>query len=311
MLSEMTESTNKQTVLVVDDLRTNALALKKLLEPEWAVQIALSGPEALQCAANDPAPGLILLDYRMPDMDGHEVCRRLKQNPETRDIPVIFITAMEDWNNEALGLELGAVDYITKPVRAPILRARVRNHIALQQALAELALKNKELERLADRDKLTGLYNRRKLDNALAQEVTRSERYNRPLSVIIIDIDHFKNVNDTYGHPVGDAVLAESAARLSGTLRTSDIAGRWGGEEFLIICPETTLNTAVVLAERLRADYAARAFPEVGELTASFGVAAHCHGLQAQDVVHRADRALYRAKNGGRNRVEREGDETS
>lgn len=311
MLSEMTDSTNKQTVLVVDDLRTNALALKKMLEPEWAVQIALSGPEALQCAAKDPAPDLILLDYRMPDMDGHEVCRRLKQDPETRDIPVIFITAMEDWNNEAQGLELGAVDYITKPVRAAIVRARVRNHIALQQALAELALKNKELERLAEYDKLTGLYNRRKLDDALAREVIRSERYDRPLSVIIIDIDHFKNVNDTYGHQIGDAVLVESAARLSGTLRTSDTAGRWGGEEFLIICPETTLDTAVVLAERLRADYTAQEFPEAGKLTASFGVAAHCHGLQAQDVVHRADQALYRAKNGGRNRVEREGNETS
>lgn len=305
MLPSMIEATKKQTVLVVDDLRTNALVLKKLLEPEWAVQIALNGLDALEAAAQTPEPDLILLDMRMPDMNGHEVCRRLKENEQTRNIPVIFITAMEDWSNEAQGLALGAVDYITKPVRAPIVRARIRNHLALQQALAELAFKNKELERLAERDKLTGLYNRRKLDDALAQEVIRSERYHRPLSVILIDIDHFKNVNDTYGHQVGDTVLMESAARLTHTLRTSDIAGRWGGEEFLVICPETAVDTAVMLAKRLRADYTAQAFPDAGNLTASFGVAAHRHGLQVKDVVHRADQALYRAKEGGRNRVEK------
>lgn len=302
----MTKKADRQKILVVDDLRVNAMMLKKLLEPEWEVQIALSGPEALETAAKESAPDLILLDFRMPDMDGHEVCRRLKQNPETRDIPVIFITAIEDWNNEAQGLELGAVDYITKPVRAPIVRARIRNHIALRNALAELALKNEELERLASHDKLTGLYNRRKLDEMLAQEVLRAERYGRPLSLILIDIDHFKKVNDTYGHPVGDAVLAESASRLTRTLRTSDIAGRWGGEEFLVICPETAGDTAVVLAERLRSAYCERTFETAGALSASFGVASHRHGLSTEEVLRHADQALYRAKRAGRNRVVQE-----
>jgi diguanylate cyclase (GGDEF)-like protein len=299
----MTKTADRQKILVVDDLRVNAMMLQKLLEPEWEVQIALSGPEALECAAKEPAPDLILLDFRMPDMDGHEVCRRLKKDAHTRNIPVIFITAMDDWNNEAQGLELGAVDYITKPVRAPIVRARIRNHVALRNALSELALKNEELARLAAHDKLTGLYNRRKLDEALAQEVLRAERYDRPLSLILIDIDHFKKVNDTHGHPVGDAVLVESAARLTRTLRTSDIAGRWGGEEFLVICPETPLETAAVLAERLRGDYCEREFEAVGRLTASFGVAAHRRDVSAEEIVSHADEALYKAKRAGRNQV--------
>ncbi len=299
-------ATDKQTILIVDDLRTNALALTKILEPEWAVKTALDGPSALQLAVKAPVPDIILLDIKMPGMDGHEVCRRLKQSTKTRDIPVMFVTALDDQKEEAYGLELGAVDYIVKPVNAPIVKARIRNHIALQHARAELALKNSELERLAAQDKLTGLYNRRKLDESFAFEVSRAERYDRPLSVIMLDIDHFKAVNDTHGHPVGDAVLVETSKRLRAALRTSDIPGRWGGEEFLIICPETGLDTAANLAERLRHDYEICDFPVAGHLTASFGVAAHHKGHLATDILLGADEALYRAKNGGRNRVEQE-----
>ena len=303
------DTAKKKSILIVDDLRTNALALKKMLESEWPVEIALDGPSALVAAAKDPAPELILLDVRMPGMDGHETCRRLKRDENTKNIPVIFITALDDSNDEALGLELGAVDYITKPVHAPIVRARIRNHLALQQAHGELELKNQTLEKLATRDKLTGLYNRRRLDDVLAQEVLRAERYNRPLSVILIDIDHFKQVNDTYGHPIGDAVLSETAFRLAGTLRTSDIAGRWGGEEFMVICPETGAETAMILAERLRAGYAELDFPETGRLTASLGVASHRKGLGPEEILRHVDDALYRAKYGGRNRVEQEKEE--
>ncbi len=295
----MTDSTEKQTILIVDDLRTNALALAKILKPEWAVKTTFDGPSALRMAVEDPVPDIILLDIKMPDMDGHEVCKRLKQTPETRDIPVVFITALDDQKEEAYGLGLGAVDYIVKPVNAPIVKARIRNHIALRQALSRL-------EQLAIRDKLTGLYNRRKLDESFAVEVSRAERYGRPLSVIMLDIDHFKEVNDTHGHPVGDAVLTQTAERLQAALRTSDIAGRWGGEEFLIICPETPLETAMQLAERLRLDYEAYDFMAAGRLTASFGVAAHRKGHLANHILLSADEALYRAKNGGRNRVERE-----
>ncbi len=293
----------KQTILIVDDLRTNALALAKILKPEWEVQTTFDGPSALRMAAEDPVPDIIILDIKMPGRDGLEVCKQLKQSEKTRDIPVIFVTALDDQKEEAYGLGLGAVDYIVKPLNAPIVKARIRNHIALRQALSAL-------EQLAIRDKLTGLYNRRKLDESFAVEVTRAQRYNRPLSVIMLDIDHFKAINDTHGHPVGDAVLTETSKRLLAALRTSDIAGRWGGEEFLIICPETPLDTAVQLAERLRHDYEACDFPAAGRLTASFGVSAFREGCLASDILFRADEALYRAKNGGRNRVEKEAQES-
>lgn len=290
---------NKQTVLIVDDLRTNAMALARMLEPEWQTQAAFDGPTALQMAAAKPPPDLILLDIKMPGMDGYEVCRRLKESPETDDIPVIFITAANREENEAYGLSLGAVDYIAKPVNPPIVKARIRNHIALRTALSEL-------QHLAARDQLTALYNRRKLDESFEFEVARAERYNRPLSVILFDIDHFKVINDTHGHQAGDAALAGTGQWLQTALRTSDIPGRWGGEEFLVICPETGLETAAQLAERLRQDYAVQTFFKDQSLTASFGAAAHRKGRAAKDILLHADEALYRAKNGGRNRVEQE-----
>jgi len=306
-------ATKKQTVLIVDDLRTSTLALAKILEPEWHVQTVSDGPGALSMASGDPAPDIILLDIKMPNMDGYEVCKRLKESPKTRDIPVIFITAMDDAEDEAYGMELGAVDYIIKPVKAPVVRARVRNHLALRRAHAkmaeartELARRNRKLEHLAARDKLTNLYNRWKLDERFALEILRAERYDRPLSIIILDLDHFKTVNDTHGHPAGDLVLAETAARMQANLRKSDVLGRWGGEEFLIICPETDIDTAMKLAERLRAACETRDFPVTGPLTASFGVATHRQGRRAKEILLAADIAMYRAKNTGRNRVEKE-----
>ncbi len=298
--------TQKQKILIVDDHPTNVLVLRKILEKEWDVQSAPDGLTALQVANEKPVPDIILLDVKMPDIDGYEVCRRLKKSPDTCDIPLIFVTSLREMKEEAYGLGLGAVDYIIKPVNGSIVKARVRNHIALQQARKELTLKNKALEQLAIRDNLTGLYNRRKLDESFAQEVARSDRYNRPLSVIMLDIDYFKAVNDTHGHHVGDAVLVQTAEILLATLRTSDIPGRWGGEEFLIICPETPLDITVKLAERLRLNYESHDFHEAGRLTASFGVSTHHKGTHAKDIFLSADAALYRAKNGGRNRVESE-----
>jgi len=297
---------DKQTILVVDDMRSQALVLKQILQSEWSIKTAQNGIEALTLAAEIPQPNLILLDVTMPGMDGYEVCLQLKNNAATRDIPVIFITALTDQGNEAFGLQLGAVDYIVKPVNAPIVRARVRNHLALQLARTELTQKNEELEQLAIRDKLTGIYNRRKLDESLAREITRAGRYGRPLSIIMLDLDHFKEVNDTYGHPAGDTVLVETATRLRAALRTSDIPGRWGGEEFLILCPETGLQAAVGLAKRILSDHSDSIFLGIGRLTASFGVATHRAGDRPEDILSRVDAALYCAKNNGRNRVEQE-----
>jgi len=296
----------KQTILIVDDMRTNALAMAAMLKSEWNVITALDGETALKMAVEKPAPNLILLDINMPGMDGYEVCRRVKASQETCDIPVIFVTAKDDPKEEAYGLELGAVDYIMKPVNATIVKARLRNHLSLQLALSELAVKNEELAFLAAMDKLTGLYNRRKLDELLAVEVARAERYNRPLSIILLDIDRFKSINDTHGHLVGDTVLIETAGRLKNAIRSCDIAGRWGGDEFLIICPETASATALLLGIRLRYSYEALPFPTAGTLTACFGTSSWRKGLLMDNLLSDADKALYRAKTGGRNQVEQE-----
>jgi len=296
----------KRTVLVVDDLCVNVLALTRILESEWLVKSATDGVSALKMARENPIPDIILLDVKMPGMDGYEVCRQLKMSEETRDVPVIFITASDCQNDEAYGLELGAVDYIVKPINATVVQARVRNHIALQQAQNDLAIKNKELEQIAVRDALTGLYNRRKLDEVFDEEVFRAERYHRALSVVMMDVDHFKRVNDTYGHSAGDDVLIAIARALQDSLRGSDAIGRWGGEEFLLISPETDLETTVGLADRLRRTCESIDFPTIGKITLSMGVATHHSGDGAKEILLRADSALYRAKHAGRNRVERE-----
>lgn len=301
----MTE-TNRTTLLIVDDLKTNALVLKRILEDQWDTVITHDGPSALEIANGTPRPDMILLDIRMPGMDGYEVCRQLKASPDTKDIPVIFITAVDGEYEEARGLELGAADFIVKPVRPQVVKAQVRNQLALHKAMTELTQINQKLERLAIRDELTGLYNRRKLDEEFEMEVTRAERYGRPLSVILFDLDHFKNVNDTYGHPVGDIVLSKTAGELLMQLRSSDIAGRWGGEEFLVICPETSLDTTAMLADRLRAHQETLVFPEANQVTASFGVAAHRTGRTPKDILQCADEALYEAKRKGRNQVAKE-----
>ncbi|ARJ67812.1 response regulator [Magnetospirillum sp. ME-1] len=174
----------------------------------------------------------------------------------------------------------------------------------LSEAYALLALKSVELERASITDTLTGLFNRRRLDEAYAHELDRAQRYAKPVSLIISDVDHFKSVNDTHGHQTGDDVLKTIAGLLRSGVRAVDIVGRWGGEEFLVICPDTDLDGAVALAEKLRASIAEEPVATIGSTTASFGVAQYRDGESFKDTVARADTALYRAKINGRNRVE-------
>ena len=174
----------------------------------------------------------------------------------------------------------------------------------LSEAYALLALKSVELEKASITDALTGLFNRRRLDEAFAHELDRTQRYAKPVSLIISDVDHFKSVNDTHGHQAGDEVLQTMAGVLRHGVRAVDIVGRWGGEEFLVICPDTDLDGALALAEKLRAAIETTAFPGIGNATSSFGIAQYRDGESFKDIVARADTALYRAKIGGRNRVE-------
>lgn len=293
----------KQKVLIVDDSPTSLKVLGELLKADYAVYVATSGKAALEKAVADP-PDLILLDIIMSDLDGYEVCRRLKAEESTKDIPVIFITAKSEEDDEVRGLALGAVDYITKPFRLPIVKARVQTHL-------ELKRKTDILESISSKDGLTGIFNRRQFDTVFTVEWKRALRNKRPLAVIMIDIDCFKLYNDNYGHQAGDECLKAVARTLSDTLqRASDFVARYGGEEFVVILPETDPDTAFFIGKKLRSSVAAlkieHSFSTVAPyVTVSVGVASAVPALDmdSQTLLELADNALYEAKQSGRNRV--------
>ena len=299
----MAESTTTPLILIVDDTPTNIQVLAEALRPDYRVKVAPSGKAAFEVIARG-LPDLILLDVMMPEMDGYEVCRRLKAQPETREIPVIFITAKSDVLDEVLGLRLGAVDYIAKPFHLPIVTARVRNHINLK-------IKSDLLETMAMVDRLTNIPNRRRFDTSLEEEWRRAQRNGTPLSLLMIDIDHFKGYNDHYGHSAGDECLKKVAASLIQSVdRPGDLVARWGGEEFIAILPDTDRDGARQIAEQMRARVEGMAIPHghsdiSPSVTVSIGVASQQPQVtdSAAMLIEESDRMLYQAKNSGRNRV--------
>ena len=287
-------------ILIVDDMPANLQVLTGMLEDRgYVTRPVTSGKMALQAAQNDP-PDLVLLDIIMPGMDGYEVCARLKADEKLKDIPIIFISALHETLDKVKGLDLGAADFVTKPFDVFELRARV-----------SVALRTKRMQDLliehAKIDPLTGLTNRRGLMERLQQEWARVQRHGGALSFIMGDVDHFKRINDTHGHAVGDQALREVADAIVGRCRETDLPSRYGGEEFAIIVPGEAVSAAARLAERCRqAVEAVRlgAGSEALRMTASFGVADSTGLASPEALVQQADKALYRAKNAGRNRVE-------
>lgn len=290
-------------ILVVDDRMTNIEVIADIFGDDYEVLFAMDGEKALEIAAAEN-PEVILLDVMMPGMDGHEVCRRLKAERLTKGIPVIFITALGDEEAEMRGLELGAADYVTKPFRPSVVKMRVKNQIELKHA-------REQLTRLAITDGLTGLANRRHFDDVLALEYARHARAGAELSLILLDVDHFKLFNDTYGHVSGDDCLRQVARSIDSIIvRSSDLAARYGGEEFVCILPETSQDGAVAIAEKIRQGIMTLALPHSAScaadcVTASLGVVtARCvPGKSVLHIVAQADEQLYAAKSGGRNRV--------
>lgn len=291
-------------ILIVDDEPSNIELTADIFKNDYEALFAMDGEKAIEVAAASK-PDVILLDIMLPGMDGFEVCRRLKADPMTRDIPVIFITGMGDTGAETKGLDLGAVDYITKPINPPVVKMRVRNQIELKQARDQLA-------RMATTDGLTGLANRRRFDEALAMEHARHARTGTELALIILDIDHFKLFNDNYGHVRGDDCLKAVAGVLKNSLhRATDLAARYGGEEFICILPDTASPHGVQkLAEGIRQDVAALNIPHgnsptADHLTVSLGVITACctQDTSPSQLVALADEQLYRAKTSGRNRI--------
>jgi len=295
---------SNQTIMIVDDEPINIKALEYVLGEEHNLVYATSGEMALEMAQSDPQPDLILMDIVMPGLDGFEVCDLLKKNEKTRNIPVVFLTAKWETSEEAKGLELGAVDYIRKPFSPPIIRARIRNHLELK--------KNRDLlENLSTLDGLTNIPNRRRFDEIFVHEWSRAVRKNSPLSLLFIDIDHFKNYNDFYGHLAGDDCLKAVARILQSSLgRPADFLARFGGEEFIILLPDTNESGCRHLAENIRLAVEMlhlehKDSPVADHITVSIG-AVTCIDVAQCDrstLLEHADRLLYMAKHEGRNCV--------
>ncbi len=307
----------KDKILIIDDTPDNIVLLNSLLCDDYQIFFATNGLDGLELALLNK-PDLILLDIMMPGIDGYEVCRTLKRQTETSQIPVIFITALVSAEEEARGLEIGAIDYISKPVSPPIVKNRIRNHLKLKRHSdmlellgEELTRKNRQLEVLAMQDGLTGLANRRFYDQQLDIEIRRAARNNTPLSLIFADIDFFKPYNDHYGHLAGDDCLRCVGALLQRLFRRSgDCAARYGGEEFAVILPGADADTALLMAQALVGELQAEGIPhEFSEVSVhvsmSLGVvtALRVDGKDASWFNGQADAALYLSKHDGRNRV--------
>jgi len=300
--SSVTNSIHKQPViLAVDDSPfLHRILERRLKDIRAKIIMAESGRDAIELARSGK-PDLILLDLGLPDMSGFEVLSTLKNDPETMRLPVILLTASDSSEDKVLGFELGAVDYVTKPFDTAELQARVRSTLRTQHLV-------KILEQKAQVDALTGLWNRAHLDQSLQSCIETAIRYDQPLTLTMCDIDHFKQINDTFGHTVGDIVLERFAQILTETSSQSDLVCRYGGEEFLIIQPMTKWSDAVRVAERFREAIEAESWASIQEsliVTASFGTT--CLAILPEQtmehLIEAADRALYHAKQTGRNRV--------
>jgi two-component system, cell cycle response regulator len=296
-------------ILVVDDNQDNIeIIAARLRFRGYEIMEASDGEQALGLV-REAAPDLILLDVMLPDIDGYEISRRIKGADDLPFIPIILVTARDSTQDKVAGLDAGADDYLTKPINFPELEARVRSMLRIKRLQDELAEKNLELERLSISDGLTGLYNHRHIHSLLADEFERVERTGDCMSVAMFDLDRFKQVNDTHGHQAGDRVLVELADILRETARDIDRLGRYGGEEFIALLPETCIEDAAVFVERVRREVARRPFDIGGNdplrMTLSAGVATYPDPTidSVEALVGLADEALYAAKAAGRDRV--------
>lgn len=297
----MNLNNEKPLILIVEDNTINSKICESLLKKNgFETEVCTDGETALEFLSKN-SPDLILLDIIMPGIDGYQFSEAIQSNARLKDTPVIFLSAMNDEESIIKGFQSGGVDFITKPFRTQELLARTRTHVELKKA------KEKLLE-LATTDELTGIANRRYFMERLNSEFDRAKRYESRYSLLMIDIDYFKSINDDYGHKAGDKVLQSAAAVMKKSLRTSDVIGRVGGEEFSVILPETEIKAAIFIAERLRKKVEETVVIHKNEeifITVSIGVSQSKNGDQSVDDIYvRSDSAMYNAKKNGRNRVD-------
>lgn len=341
---QMDTGRDKPLILLVDDISKNIKELSTILKnDDYLITAAMDGKQALGMTQY-LLPDLLVLDIMIPGIDGIEVCQRLKQKPETRDIPVILLTIQTESDDIRKGFRAGAVDYVTKPFNPEELTLKVRNHLefrknrhmmgrykrkleqeteknaVLTQKVDELSKELEErdylLKKLSTMDSLTDLYNYKFIVKRLSESIAESLRYKHPLTVVLLDIDHFKRINSIHGHDIGDQVLAKMSNSIKNGLRQSDIAGRYSGEEFLIILPHTDLDGGYKTAERIRATIEGLDWNGIPDLkvTVSGGVSAlppigeSDPGVKTENMLYKlimkADNLLFKAKESGRNRIE-------
>lgn len=305
----------KATVLLVEDNKVQASIIREFLEKNgYDVMLAEDGMSAFKAAKTERVD-IILLDRILPDIEGTDICRWLKLDQVTRGIPIIMLTGKDSITDKVVGLEAGADDYLPKPFDENELNARIYAQLRTKSQQDELKQKNHQLEDMLTRvetlaisDSLTGLFNRRRFEFVLSNEFKRAARYKISLSCLMIDIDHFKKVNDALGHQAGDTVLREISQVIEKCIRDVDIVARWGGEEFVVLSPNTSTENAKVVAVRILNAVAGHTFTgfEERKITVSIGIAGLPDpSLDTQEkLVHAADLAMYEAKKKGRNRVE-------
>jgi len=297
----------RSRILVVDDDRTMLHSLTDMVEGlGYEVVAASSWTEALR-SFRSARPAAALLDVMMPTIDGYKLTRMLKSEAGDAFVPIILLTALDDVASKRRGMASGADDFLSKPVHSVELEIRLKSMLRIKELADELQLAKQRLERLAVTDSLTSLHNRRSLDEALEREFARARRYGHPLSVLMLDLDHFKQVNDNHGHAVGDAVLELVGDVLKRATRETDIVGRFGGEEFMMLAPHTPREQAELVGERIRELVASdsEAAENLPSVTMSVGLASTEFEVldNGEQLVKLADDALYEAKRGGRNRV--------
>lgn len=299
----MYQQIEKERILIVDDEKMNLKVLADLLKEDYVPVLAKNGAQALKHALSDTPPALILLDVVMPEMGGYDVIKALKNESRTKNIPVIFVTALNSIEDEEQGLRLGAVDYITKPFSPPIVKIRVRNHLRIVHHY-------NLLDQLAYLDGLTEIPNRRRFESVFEKEWSRASRNESSLALAMLDVDYFKQYNDNYGHAMGDIALQAIAKALEKSLmRPSDFIARYGGEEFVMILPETDFESAKIVVSRCLEEVTALDLPHefsqaASCLTVSIGLITKNPGqnITPEQLLAKADQNLYRAKQDGRNR---------
>lgn len=307
---------SKARILLVEDSELQARSALKFLEKDgYEVQWAKDGKAAITLIKTHPID-IVLLDLVLPDMTGNQLCHWLRQNEDTKGIPIIMLTVKSEVKDKVASLEAGADDYLPKPYNEIELNARIYACLrtkALQDGLRQnnVMLENllKKVAVLASTDYLTGLYNRRQFEKVIKKEYLRAVRYNEPLTCFMLDLDNFKMINDSFGHSAGDTVLKEVSQVITACLREIDHIARWGGEEFIVALPKTDREGALTPASRILkavSEYHVSILPYEERITFSIGIATIPEPsiTTFEQLIHKADEALYRAKKNGRNRFE-------